>query len=121
MYLHADIHVAGLPKNAADSEESITDVAPTDRGTTVQTLSYLYQLYNYIDFPSVDRTLAVFVWRSVTHHATQQHGQSEQTEESFMAVFDINCWYYSQMPEMEASGWVSNTCSCSFVLYMCLC
>ena len=35
MYLHVDIHVAELPKNAADIEESITDVAPTDRGTTV--------------------------------------------------------------------------------------
>ena len=99
MYLHVDIHVAELPKNAADIEESITDVAPSDRGTTVQTFScILYQLYNYVDVPPVDRTLAVFVWRSVTHHATQQYGQSEQTEETFMAVFDINRWYYSQMP-----------------------
>ena len=35
MYLHVDIHVAELPKNAADIEESITDVASTDRGMTV--------------------------------------------------------------------------------------
>ena len=35
LYLHIDIHVAELPKNAADIEESITDVALTDRGTCV--------------------------------------------------------------------------------------
>ena len=46
---------------------------------------------------SVDRTLAVFVWKS-QRDSGNGGVQSGSDECIFMAVFDLNRWYHAQMP-----------------------